>query len=87
MLKTALPVPHDLVSDRLRPLVPGSAALLGHGGAGAGGDAGSPAHRSVLGRAAPEPRSFRALPRPEEATGTCAAVPPGGWLASAALSA
>lgn len=46
--------------------------LQGHGGAGAAGDAVSPV--SVLGHEAAETTSCQALPRLEEATGTCQAV-------------
>lgn len=69
VLKLTLPMSHCL-----HPLVPGSAVLQGHGGAGAAGDAINPAHRSVLGHEAPEMRSCQTLPRLEEPTGTCQAV-------------
>lgn len=72
-LKITPPVSHSLVSHCLHPLVPGSAMLQGHGGAGAARDAISPGHRSVLGHEARD-EIMSALPRLEEATGTCQAV-------------
>lgn len=49
---------------------------LGHGGAGAGGGAGSPAHRSVLGHVPLELAVPGSSPGPEKAVGTCLAIPP-----------
>lgn len=73
MLRITPPGPYDPFPTAS---VPWHQDLLGHGGAGAGGGAGSPAHRSVLGCAPPELTVPGSSPGPQKAVGTCLAIPP-----------